>query len=138
MARDLFYLVSEDYNVIEKTRAYCQSQGLQLEVYNHQDWESKMSGKTVPSLSSGQAPVEHGATIIPFPGNNQNTVAEQQGGRVRTINELESMAIENAIYEFNGNLTEAAKALGIGRATLYRKVKQYNIDPGLARKKRAA
>ncbi|MCH2535615.1 MAG: hypothetical protein MK008_14325 [Bdellovibrionales bacterium] len=40
--------------------------------------------------------------------------------------------------EFNGNLTEAAKALGIGRATLYRKVKQYSIDPTMARKKRAA
>ncbi len=39
---------------------------------------------------------------------------------------------------FKGNLTEAAKALGIGRATLYRKVKQYNIDPSAARKKKAA
>jgi hypothetical protein len=28
--------------------------------------------------------------------------------------------------------------LGIGRATLYRKVKQYNIDPSAARKKKAA
>ena len=54
------------------------------------------------------------------------------------MNELEAKAIENAIAQFRGNLTEAAKALGIGRATLYRKVKQYQIDPSMARKKRAA
>ncbi len=54
------------------------------------------------------------------------------------MDELESKAIENAIMQFKGNLTEAAKALGIGRATLYRKVKQYQIDPNSARKRRAA
>ena len=43
-----------------------------------------------------------------------------------------------AIHAYRGNLTEAAKALGIGRATLYRKVKLYNIDPASARRKKAA
>ena len=74
---------------------------------------------------------------MPFPGNRmiQNTA----NNSVQTINELESVAIKRAIHEYRGNLTEAAKALGIGRATLYRKVKQYNIDPSEARnKKRAA
>ena len=54
------------------------------------------------------------------------------------MNELESKAIENAITQYRGNLTEAAKALGIGRATLYRKVKQYQIDPASARKRSRA
>jgi transcriptional regulator of acetoin/glycerol metabolism len=58
--------------------------------------------------------------------------------RVQKIDELEAKAIENAIAQYKGNLTEAAKALGIGRATLYRKVKQYQIDPSLARKRKAA
>ena len=62
------------------------------------------------------------SNVIPFPGPKANNELK---GKVQTINELESIAIENAIYEYNGNLTEAAKALGIGRATLYRKVKQY-------------
>ena len=71
--------------------------------------------------------------VIPFPGAQGN-----DSGKVQTINELESVAIENAIHQYKGNLTEAAKALGIGRATLYRKVKQYNIDTSIARRKRAA
>jgi len=71
--------------------------------------------------------------VIPFPGSQG-----QEATKVQTINELESVAIENAIHQYKGNLTEAAKALGIGRATLYRKVKQYNIDTSIARRKRAA
>jgi len=47
---------------------------------------------------------------------------------VTTIESLEVEAIKNAITAYGGNLTETAKALGIGRATLYRKVKQYAID----------
>ncbi|MEZ4872997.1 MAG: hypothetical protein R2827_12325 [Bdellovibrionales bacterium] len=82
--------------------------------------------------------VQQGATIIPFPGGN-TTNSVSGDGKVKTINELESIAIENAIFEFNGNLTEAALkrgALDVRHFT--EKVKQYNIDPSLARKKRAA
>ena len=54
------------------------------------------------------------------------------------MDDLEAKAIETAIMQFKGNLTEAAKALGIGRATLYRKVKQYHIDPSQARRRKIA
>ncbi|MBM7853977.1 two-component system NtrC family response regulator [Desulfohalotomaculum tongense] len=44
-----------------------------------------------------------------------------------SLRELEAQAIEDALLHFNGNVTAAAKALGVGRNTLYRKVKEYNI-----------
>ena len=91
----------------------------------------------MPSLSAGAQPVDNGAKILQFPVGGQSQPA-QRVQKVETINELESKAIKAAIMEYRGNLTEAAKALGIGRATLYRKVKQYNIDPGEARRRRAA
>ena len=96
----------------------------------------------VPSLSSGVGAVNPnsqpnaesaGAKVLPFP-----TPQAQNPSSVETINDLESRAIENAIHTYRGNLTEAAKALGIGRATLYRKVKQYNIDPQAARRRKVA
>ena len=91
----------------------------------------------MPSLSAGAQPIERGAKILQFP--TQSQVSEPIGiQKVETINELEAKAIKKAIFEYKGNLTEAAKALGIGRATLYRKVKQYNINPNEARKNRAA
>ena len=40
---------------------------------------------------------------------------------------LEKSAIEKAIKKFNGNMSKAAKELGIGRTTLYRKMEKHNI-----------
>lgn len=143
MARSTVYLVSDDKDFIERVKAFGMSQGVQVRVYSSGEWSrglqdtafrSTLVGE-VPSLASGSNPLEEGAKILQFPGSQAQADAN---AKVRTINELESIAIENAIYEYGGNLTEAAKALGIGRATLYRKVKQYNIDPSGARKKRAA
>lgn len=128
MDRSKFYLVSEDYLLIQKVRTFCMSEGLDLEVYSEQEWKNRNSSDYSTSLSKGHSSVGE-SNVIPFPTNHK---------AVPTMNEIESEAIEKAIFEFNGNLTEAAKALGIGRATLYRKVKQYNIDPNLARRKKAA
>ena len=44
-----------------------------------------------------------------------------------TMEELESSAILRALKVFKWNMTEAAKALGVGRAYLYRKVKQHDL-----------
>jgi two-component system NtrC family response regulator len=38
---------------------------------------------------------------------------------------IEEEAIRNALIYYHGNVTKAAKALGIGRNTLYRKLKEY-------------
>lgn len=135
MVRTTMILVGDDRDQCEKLKAYGQSMGCAVETYTPSEWQSKSHGGNVPSLVTGSSPVHEGAKILQFPQPANNSA---DGQKVRTINELESLAIENAIHEFGGNLTEAAKALGIGRATLYRKVKQYNIDPSLARRKRAA
>lgn len=47
--------------------------------------------------------------------------------RCNTIADLEIAAIREVMLRTRGNLTEAAKELGIGRAKLYAKVKKYNI-----------
>ncbi|MDU9004462.1 sigma-54-dependent Fis family transcriptional regulator [Sedimentitalea todarodis] len=43
---------------------------------------------------------------------------------------IESVAIQRAIGRENGNLTKVALTLGISRPTLYRKIRQYNLDRG--------
>lgn len=142
MARPMMILVSDNRDHCEKVKAYGSSLGYQVQTYSTMEWSRNLNdsafrtqmGGEVPSLVPG-AGVE-GAKILQFP--SQTASDSSMDKKVRTINELESIAIENAIHEYGGNLTEAAKALGIGRATLYRKVKQYNIDPSNARKKKAA
>jgi len=43
------------------------------------------------------------------------------------VEDLEKQAIINAIQKHNGNYTKAADELGLGRSTLYRKMKKYGI-----------
>jgi two-component system response regulator HydG len=49
---------------------------------------------------------------------------------VKTLADLERDAILSAIRTLNGDKLQAAKLLGIGKTTLYRKLKEYGIaDP---------
>jgi len=43
------------------------------------------------------------------------------------IRSVEKYTIQNALSKTNGNLTNAAKELGMGRTTLYRKMKKYHL-----------
>ena len=44
-----------------------------------------------------------------------------------TIQEIEKQALIEALKNANGNVEEASKALGVSRATFYRKIKKYKI-----------
>ena len=43
------------------------------------------------------------------------------------LSELERFAIEAALERTGGNVTRAMRQLGIGRTTLYRKLKKYGL-----------
>jgi transcriptional regulator of acetoin/glycerol metabolism len=43
-----------------------------------------------------------------------------------------------AIDHYNGQMSEVARRLGIGRSTLYRKLKEYGIDPETGRSEKLA
>lgn len=132
MARSVMYFVCDDFMLSQKARTWGQEHGVEVRVFSTSQWNNTFKDLQSASslrtdgvvLSSGANP---GAKVLNFPS--------QGGKKVASMNEIESQAIQNAIAEYKGNLTEAAKALGIGRATLYRKVKQYNIDPSQARSK---
>ncbi|MEK6554555.1 MAG: helix-turn-helix domain-containing protein [Bdellovibrionota bacterium] len=140
MGRKMF-IVSDDNDFVVAARAFCEAKGGTCRVLSTADWSRQMNQPgfvhtltgDMP-LVAGSEPVE-GAKILQFPGGHASQTTDS---KVHTINELEAVAIQNAIHNFDGNLTEAARALGIGRATLYRKVKQYNIDPSMARRSKKA
>lgn len=44
------------------------------------------------------------------------------------LESLEKLAIEKAMEHYAGNITRIAKALGLGRTTLYRKMNKYGIS----------
>lgn len=46
---------------------------------------------------------------------------------IRTLEDLEADIIKTAYNHYNGQMSEIARRLGIGRSTLYRKMREYNI-----------
>ena len=59
--------------------------------------------------------------------------ALDQRGDIRTLADIELEMIRFAITHYNGQMSEVARRLGIGRSTLYRKLKEYGIDPETGR-----
>lgn len=54
-------------------------------------------------------------------------------GEIRALAEMEAEMIRLAIDHYNGQMSEVARRLGIGRSTLYRKLKEMGIDPEFQR-----
>jgi len=52
---------------------------------------------------------------------------ESEKPSVKALADLEREAILSAIQALNGDKLQAAKLLGIGKTTLYRKLKEYGI-----------
>lgn len=135
------FFISDNAEAVTKAKAqYDADSNYVLKVFTPGQWEQIIENPGmrnhlhlgVPMLSAGLIPDgASGAKVLNFKGNGDSSSVE-------TMDQVEARAIEAAINQFKGNLTEAAKALGIGRATLYRKVKYFQIDPSVARKKRVA
>ena len=58
----------------------------------------------------------------------ESLVSEVDDEGVISLKALEKMAIERALSSCGGNVTKAARALGIRRSTLYEKMKKYGIS----------
>ncbi len=142
MSKTYLILVSDNSETVETAKKYWETHDVEFQVYTPQQWSTSLEnpsfrqqlGAHLPTLTAGMGsvtPSYNTNNVLPFPTPTLDS-------KVQKMDDIEAKAIENAISQYKGNLTEAAKALGIGRATLYRKVKQYQIDPSQARKKKIA
>ncbi len=50
-------------------------------------------------------------------------------GEIQSLQNIERDLIAVAIEQYDGRMTKVARALGIGRSTLYRKLKEYDLEP---------
>lgn len=77
------------------------------------------------AMSSG--PVIH---VVDLPSNPQTSTSDRAPGRdeLLPLDELERRAILRTLRETNGDKVAAARMLGIGKTTLYRKLKQYRLE----------
>ena len=74
---------------------------------------------TPPHLTSGDLP-----TNLQYPTSERGPVQEE----LLPLDELERRAIMSTLRQSGGDKQAAAKLLGIGKTTLYRKLKQYQVE----------
>ena len=56
-------------------------------------------------------------------------LAVDGSGHMRKLEDIESEMIRLAISRYDGHMSEVARRLGIGRSTLYRKLKELGLEP---------
>ena len=61
-------------------------------------------------------------------GSQSATSSPTDATTILPLDEVERRAIVHALKVMDNNIPDAARALGVGRATLYRKIKQYNLQ----------
>lgn len=67
------------------------------------------------------------AAMASAPGDAPVRILDDRG-HLRTLEEIERDLIQHAIDVYAGHMSEVARRLGIGRSTLYRKVREQGID----------
>ena len=91
-----------------------------------------ISGVTAPAQPLTPAEIAAApAPAQPAPEADQPVRILDARGHLRTLEEIERDLIQLAIEVYSGHMTEVARRLGIGRSTLYRKVREQGLDAGL-------
>jgi DNA-binding NtrC family response regulator len=84
-----------------------------------------------------EAANQQGFSAMPIAANSDLLAAANEAGGIlifdpaghlRTLEQIERDLIEYAIDLYAGHMTEVARRLGIGRSTLYRKLKEYDLE----------
>ena len=83
-----------------------------------------MSGKSVITAEDIELPAEHSTLLTP---NSTLNTQHSTLNTISTLEEQERTAIENAMREYDGNLSKVAEALGLSRGALYRRLEKYNL-----------
>jgi DNA-binding NtrC family response regulator len=85
-----------------------------------------------PANDTAPAPIveQTPANDAPYPGEepSKGVAILDAAGHLRTLEQIERDLIDFALSIYPGHMTEVARRLGIGRSTLYRKLKEYDLE----------
>jgi DNA-binding NtrC family response regulator len=85
-----------------------------------------------PLLSESSTPVVLSGEAASFEPRDQNILRLiDENGDVRKLEEIEAETIRFALAHYRGQMSQMARKLGIGRSTLYRKMKEIGIETEL-------
>jgi DNA-binding NtrC family response regulator len=75
-----------------------------------------------------QAHVSFAAAVVEASDAPQPVKVFDGEGHLRQLEQIERDLIELAIDHYSGHMSEVARRLGIGRSTLYRKLREYGLE----------
>ena len=90
-----------------------------------------ISGMSAPVDEAEPAANETYASLDLPPLPDQPIRILDERGHLRTLEEIERDLIQHAIEVYAGHMSEIARRLGIGRSTLYRKVREQGLEGAL-------
>ena len=121
MTSSKIIVVSNDKYDIKKARNWADSNGFQVLVSNSENFENAL-----PTGASTVSKIKEPNNLVSFP--------ERPSTDILKLADVTKFALESALKKTGGNIMATSKALGMGRATVYRKIKIYNIDKSLFRR----
>ncbi|MBP6014263.1 MAG: sigma-54-dependent Fis family transcriptional regulator [Alphaproteobacteria bacterium] len=98
--------------------------GIAVRATHHDDEE--VEGGTRRYVSIAAPP--HAPAVEPGAGKGDGLNVVGVDGHLRKLEEIEFELIRFAIEKYEGHMSEVARRLGIGRSTLYRKLREMGID----------
>ena len=88
----------------------------------------------LPDVCAQTQPANDDVPVAEASGEGAGPVSVMDGGDVRSLSDVERDLIAYAIEHYAGHMSEVSRRLGIGRSTLYRKVREYGLDDEAKRK----
>lgn len=83
---------------------------------------------SLPELSQPRAPANDVVPESASPSGESSVLSVMEDGEVRSLSDVERDLIALAIEFYAGHMSEVSRRLGIGRSTLYRKVREYGLE----------
>ena len=111
-------------------RAVVLCDGAMLDVCDFPQIAAAMGVEALSRQNYAPAPAQASGVAQPAPAHSAYMLnAADAAGHLRKMEDLESEIIRLAISRYDGHMSEVARRLGIGRSTLYRKLKEFGLEP---------
>jgi len=84
-----------------------------------------------PAMIGAEDTVPHTVEVGPGAAGGRSALgipAVTDAGEIRSLEAMEADMIRLALGRYRGHMTEVAKRLGIGRSTLYRKMREFGLE----------
>ena len=107
-------VISSNRRLVSEMKQTSFRQGCQFEHYTEEQWKCKNNSSNNVLPFRNQSSLPFGQKKPDFPQ--------------KSLNEIQMETIKKTLFKTKGNVSKVSKILCIGRATLYRKIKEYKID----------